>query len=125
MDRETHERVIDAELIDAALVKPDPGFSSIFSLEAISPELDSVPFIVARVLPTVGDERIDISEGPGRGTLEEKRVRLVLCELLPGDLVERHVAEKLRRFLLGLLDAVVADGSRHGSGKKPRLPAAA
>ena len=53
MHRETHERVVDTELIDAALVKPDPGLSTIFRLELISPTLYSIPLVVARVVPTV------------------------------------------------------------------------
>ena len=88
---ETRERGVDIPLIYAELVEPNAGLSSIATLEAVSPALKTIPLAVARVAPTVRDERVDFSERPVHGALVEERVRLVLRELLLGDLVERHV----------------------------------
>ena len=94
---ETHERVIDIHLIDATLVKPDSGLPPIATLEVVSPALKTIPLAVARVAPTVRNERIDFSKRPELGALVEERVRLVLRELLLRDLVERDISKhKLR-----------------------------
>ena len=88
---ETHERVVDVALIDAALVKPNPGFSSFLSFELLSPSLERSPFLSARVVPTMREKRIDLSESPQLGPLVESRIRRILGQLLFADLVERHV----------------------------------